>query len=74
MRTLVAGRTPAWRCPACGLTCDCLAAHWSCTARPFLAQYGHHMPLPSPASLDIDQLQQDGAQAPAPILARFHGE
>lgn len=71
MRTHNAYRRAAWRCPACGLTCQCLAEHYSCTARPFAPQYGHHLPEP----LDVDQLQQDGAQAAYPVVLRgFPGE
>lgn len=59
MRTTVAYRRPTWRCASCGLSCACVALHRDCrNLRPL---YGHHYAL-TDQPLDVDQLQQDGAQ------------
>ena len=62
---------PAWRCPSCRFSCECLATHQDCR-RLMHAPRGHHRyvlgePNPDPLDLDIDQLQQDGAQESAPV-------
>ncbi len=74
---------PAWRCPSCRFSCDplCLATHQDCR-RLVQRPRGHHRfvlgePNPDPLDLDVDQLQQDGAQEPWPTpvgMRRFPGE
>lgn len=44
MHTDNAYRRPAWRCPSCGATCQCLAPHRDC--RDLRPRYGHHFAVP----------------------------
>ena len=74
--------SPTFRCPSCRFSCDCLADHRDCRMK-MQHPRGHHPrvlgePNPDPLDLDLDQLQQDGAQEswpfPMPISRGFPGE
>jgi hypothetical protein len=67
MHTTVAYRRPAWRCDSCGVRCHCLAQHRDCGHQVRL--FGHHPAVLTRDPLDIDQLQQDGAQEARPRMA-----
>lgn len=69
MRTYNAYRQRAWRCPSCGLTCQCLADHRDC--RNLAPRYGHHARayLVTPA----DQIEL-AARLGRHRLRRFAGE
>jgi len=72
--TLVADPRHPWRCGSCQFSCECLADHKDCLGA-FFRQAHHARILTRSVPLDIDQLQQDGAQDTARPRSRlFPGE
>lgn len=84
MRTLIADPRRPWRCGSCTFSCDCLADHQDCNRRIRTPRRHHALLLGlgdarlvagRQQALDVDQLQQDGAQdTQRPASRSFPGE